>query len=720
MRKGYLHAVEGVIASLLAVLYLGTIISTPPATDWEKTSLNKRSGDLLGAMSETGVIDYAVLEDDSSIVRGTKNVLGSNLEYSMHISGLPKRDMEISMILPQEDVTRAPSFNDSYINSNWADLGLPPSEDGAGYRSGEIMGIDFVVYDLIENGVADYNGVSFDINRDGDFGDTGIDFEEGPYRARKKIDCRSTFCPDTIIGYIGKSLTLYNTSGEQEYAPGLSGVEIGGIDVETSIIPEEIYPVINVSSSDFSYEDGYWVADRNMQGLNVDFNISDSSGNSTLYINDSEHFRGSFYSGDSVRVAGGIYSIESVMPLHLKPQTRVDSDVLFLERLEPGYIDNHSSTIYSTLSNGGTIIDMSNWTEEDYLGSCMENLGIGWRNFPYSSPGTGSRFYRGEDSPDYIRQSFNSMGIGLNSSLFEEHGSYSIANLTLKGEEFYVNISSGEVSINRTKEFDEWYSQGERLFLAGESYRIQQIQPYPFVLNTGDEYRFKNYPASNFTGETVLTVEKAVWNVEESSYNATGMFEYSGDDSTLPNSKCGNRRVNKSFSVGENTFNVVLTDKEPCGDFDYVNFDFNSNDAYNDSEEDTPAGFGAEGIYRRGEEVVIDGEPYRIELGNEVDSDPSGDWVYLEREVPNHVPAAVWHSGVFNGRGNLFQMPDVKIGDDGMSLLKSVIVRASVERYRFSQSKISGGNAIGLTYAEELDNEVYLPYTIESLWWYGE
>ncbi|MDY6766158.1 MAG: hypothetical protein SVW77_02215 [Candidatus Nanohaloarchaea archaeon] len=255
-RKGYVHALEGVIAALIVVVYLNSIVTVPGTTQWETTRISKQSEDLLSALDRSGFLDRVVLRGDSDSFNALVNTLESSLSYSVRVSGLPKRFIDVGVI----------ADNTSTIRSSTAALasrppGVPRSVDGSGYREGTLTAAGFdtlevVLSDTVENGIRDYSSVNLDLDGDGDYGGTG----EGPYNASDRFLCDAADAGCSIsetyeIGPSNDTLVLYNASTAADLQEMVSRMDIG---MRTVDIRFETFNPFDESLSRF---DALWIED---------------------------------------------------------------------------------------------------------------------------------------------------------------------------------------------------------------------------------------------------------------------------------------------------------------------------------------------------------------------------------------------------------------------------------------------------------------------------
>ncbi|MDY6777728.1 MAG: hypothetical protein SVU32_03620, partial [Candidatus Nanohaloarchaea archaeon] len=336
MRKAYLYSIEGVLASMLVVFYLSTLVIAPAGEDWTRTSLSKRSGDLLTALSRTGILDRIVRQDSSRILRGLLVAMEAQLDYSIHIRGLPKRRVELMVAMTDEDIHRTGNTP----NSTPIGTGLPRSESG--YRTGTIHGVPYAVSDTATNGVTQFTSVNFDFNGNNQWGEIDGRLDEGPYRFGDLVRwCRGyPPCQEQWfrVGYINDSLTLYNVTKYRRFRQTAS-FEANSFHINVVTSSGQLFPALNVSGSDFQHQGDFWTADIPFNGLTLDVNVSSATGNTTVYLNESSGFHGPYEEGEQVQIYGGFYTIRQVDPengrFYAVPENAISADILFLDGVQP-------------------------------------------------------------------------------------------------------------------------------------------------------------------------------------------------------------------------------------------------------------------------------------------------------------------------------------------------------------------------------------------------
>lgn len=730
-----MHAIEGVLASLLVLIYLGNIVSAPGQTDWDRTSLTKRASDLLSMLSRTGHLDQYIVQDDPRSLDALLNVMGAGLGYTFYIQGLPERQVDTRVVMNDSEVLRAPTRHASSVPS------APESEFE--YRRGSINGIEFVLSDSgNNNSIQKYNYIHFDFNDDGDFDTITQQFEEGPFVTGETVDwCPGGTCTDHDyqIGYMNETLTMYNLTPRRWLWQELDEVAVREIDVDNTMRALDLMPPVDRSGDTFNRVDGSWQTSRTFNGVDVQFRLSDS--NRSLRVNLSAGFSPVYRGGDSITLFGKSYEVAGVstdelVPLEIRPRQTISGDVLLATGIDPRVLDRHRETVLNFLSRSNTVfeaLNMSIYSRQEFEDSVHSQIGLEMIDLPMQRRGIDRNVFPQRRAPGsaagFIEEYFYGMPIDvpeerMNFTPNRSQRRYATADVGLAGQEYELNVSyvADRISISDTGDFETWYDLEEEFQRSGNIYSVSEL--LPVRIETRPRYRFTNLHQSNITGaQTVLTVEGWEWDPEPLSFNVTGFTDVSRppgayDPSDGEGCSDGYRQatIEGTNAAGRDIFDedysVTLSNRQPCDVFwEFINLDLNQDGDYADLLEEQE-GYSREGPYQFDDTVTIENTSYRITVGSQ------GTWMYLERVVPDTVPTAVWTPNAYQGNGNVFYIGEQSFGDDTRTLLQSVIFRAGVERHRFTTPSIRGDPTIGVSVSDSVDQGVFMPYTVDSLWWF--
>ncbi|MDY6789438.1 MAG: hypothetical protein SVV03_05765 [Candidatus Nanohaloarchaea archaeon] len=712
MRKGYMHAIEGVISSLLVVIYIGALISSPSPTDWSRTSISKRSGDLMESLSRTGWLDRAVARDSPETLKGISQSIDSGMSYSMQVEGVPPSEASVSLLANRSNIQRTPSFRDTRLGQ---DDGLPESESV--YRSGTILGTDFALSDIREDGKTLYTTVNFDLNGNGNYSDTVGGVIEGPYRFGNILKgCLEEECGPFSVGYINDTLTTYNI-GNYGVLTGHERIESGKFNVELSYRAEEFRKEISKSGSDFQKEGGSWTTTHDLNGVELEIEVSDS--NSTVYLTVASRRKGPYIEGDRVHLLGEIYRLESVMPFMFNPENRIASDILLAKDVDPEVLDRHNQTLLSFLSDDNAVIemlDLEGFTHSSFRDSIQPELDLEWKDIPINEGGTSLNSFGEDSAAEETRRQFNNIGIRIPRSRYSSPNQKTrVVGLTIRGEPVEANYSVEREKVRFSIDGDktEWLGDGDRTALKGNIFRIKQV--FPLEMSPMSRYRFSNLQGGKVTGEeTIMEVSGWSWDREAGSRNIS--ITDAEESPGVPETDCSRKYRRGGMRFRGEIYNIYATNIPSCNkevrNYEYINIDLNRNGRFNDTDPDTGARYSREGVYQDDEKVVIDGAEFRVRIA------PGSDWVYLERETPEEVPSAVWSSDVYQGNGKVVFTGEKDVGDDIASFIKALFVKTASSKHRFTETTSIGSSASGITYPASVEGETNTPYTVESVWWF--
>jgi len=717
MKKAYMHAIEGVIASMLVLLYLSTLVSAPESTDWRETALTQRAGDVLETLTQTGVMEQALINDDPGVIAAVTDAIGAEMDYSMYIQGLPQRTLDIGILMNGSDITRTGTAAGATGD------GLPATEDS--HRSGTIMGVDFVLADSFDDNITQYNHVSFDFDGNDSYSDEEGRLDEGPYEQGDTV----TWCPGGDctrqryqIGHINETITLYNMTEYRRLNQSLSQIQVNRFDIEAALGPAEIRSQLSVPETGFTDTSDGFEASIDVDGATIDLRVTPDG--DAVYIDEGSGFHGPYEEGNEVQILGEFYSLNQLLPFEAAPENLLPQDVIIHQGDDPSVLDTYRQPLQDYLAGGGTILqmtDFSGYDEDTFEGSFHDQIGFDWLDYPVidDNPGYNTLVDGDAGTPaDTVSSYFGGLTMDVPEQRFIERPQpnpvRAWANATIRGQQYTINTSllSGLATISRPG-FETTVSPGDRVVLEGNLFSVQDT--YPLALEPGDRYRFTNRHHGNVAGGTpVMIAPEWDWNNTAASINISGLDD-SASFAGWPPTDCASDNDHKGriFNLDGGTYGIATTNFRPCDrQYEYVTFDFTGDGDVDDNATATGDGFGPEGIFQEGEQIGIDGKRYRIEIGSD------GTWVYLERVAPEQVGTGLWMEDAYSGDGDVFLTGTSGPGIDDQAFLRTVMVRAAMDRYLFSQPKTIGSPSVGLGYASDIEGDVYAPYHIESVWWF--
>lgn len=717
MKKGYMHAIEGVIASMLVLLYLSTLVSAPESTDWRETALTQRSGDVLETLTETGVMEQALINDDPGVIAAITDAMGAEMDYTMYIQGLPQRTLDIGILMNDSDITRAGT------SSGASGTGLPATEDE--HRSGTILGVDFVLADSLDDGISQYDQVSFDFDDNDSYSDEDGLLDEGPYQQGDTV----TWCPGGDctgqryqVGHINETLTLYNMTEHRRLNQSLRQIQVNRFDIQAAIGAAVIRSPLSVPETGFTETDDGFEASIDIDGVTIDLRVTPDG--DAVYIDEGGGFHGPYEEGNEVQILGSFYTLNDILPFEAAPENLLPQDLLIHQGDDPSVLDTYRQPLQDYLAGGGTLLqmtDFSGYDEDAFDGSFHDQIGFRWLDYPVNDGGPDyNSLVDGEAGTpaDTVSSYFGGLTMDVPEQRFIERPQpdpvRALANATIRGQQYSINTSlvSGEARITRPG-FETTVNPGDRVVLEGNLFTVQDT--YPFALQPEDQYRFTNRHHGNVAGGTqVMVAPEWEWNNTAASINISGLDD-SASFAGWPPTDCAtdNDHKGRIFNLDGGTYGIATTNFQPCDQqYEYVNFDFTGDGDVDDNTTETGAGFGPEGIYQEGEQVRIDDDTYRLEIGSD------GTWVYLERVAPEQVGTALWIEDAYSGDGDVFLTGTSGPGIDNQAFLRAVTVQAAMDRYPFSEPKTIGSPSVGVGYSSDIEGDVYAPYHIESVWWF--
>ncbi len=262
VRKGYVHALEGMIAAIIVVVYLNSIVSVPGTTNWETAQISKESEDIMAALDRSGFLDRVVLRNDPESFNAFVSTLSSPMSYSIQVSGLPKPFISVGVL-----ATNASTEREDTVAQDSRPSGVPASVDGSGYRTGTLTGdgfnaLDIALSDTEENGITGFTTVSVDLDDDGDFSGS----REGPYNFSDRFTCESSDAGCTVtesyeFGPFNATVPVYNASTAADLSGKVSRVDIGERSVDVT------FDAVNPFDERLTRFDTVWVEDLDADEL---------------------------------------------------------------------------------------------------------------------------------------------------------------------------------------------------------------------------------------------------------------------------------------------------------------------------------------------------------------------------------------------------------------------------------------------------------------------
>ena len=177
--KGFMHAMEGIIAALLLLTYTAAIFQYPQSySNWVENKQEQVSREYLSSFNDAGLSGLIVENRPAEFVEITRNFLGVRYSYGLYTEGLVPQNLVIG-VLSNESVVESTS-----VDRGCAASGVPSDNDWC--RDGTFKGLKFVLVDNdtgVGNNIKDYDSIYFDSDDNGTY-----DKYEGPRSVSNAIN----------------------------------------------------------------------------------------------------------------------------------------------------------------------------------------------------------------------------------------------------------------------------------------------------------------------------------------------------------------------------------------------------------------------------------------------------------------------------------------------------------------------------------------------------
>ncbi|MDY6776891.1 MAG: hypothetical protein SVQ76_02185 [Candidatus Nanohaloarchaea archaeon] len=655
-RKGYTHALEGVIAALIVVFYLSSIISVPSTTKWTQTTISKESEDLLSAMDHSGFLDRTIARGDTDSFNAMMDVLDRSLSYSITVEGIPKSYIRVGVL-----VRNSSTYRFSTQTGDWSGTGLPDTFDGSGYRRGNLSTVSgfgdvpFVISDTNRNGLRDYTAVNFDLDSDGSFGETVNGVEEGPYSFSDRFSCRAgvSGCSGETyeVGSFNTTLVLYDGSYasfleemKEEMSIGLRTVQFDYGTANPSVEGIEKYDAViakdwNASElREYSTKIQDFLEGQNLLIVQEDVDDKDIDSN---YLG---ALGFDFLQGYSLEGSGKTRNVFfSLHDPHLKSYTPANY-----------YIESSIKADDFT-------------TVGDHLETTLRIRGND----------IGVKVY---DSKVSFETDSYSTNYSIGESVVLEKNRYTVESirplkLNPSSDQYFKSFNTGRVDAD--------------YHLTKMENRTYNITEYDSTATYSEAYSDREDLPRDYSDGPVNTV-------------------------------CGNSPYhlgNITVEGVKHTFLLVNFELEaPCDNyFEYVYFDFPRDNGGGDGDfddRDAANGYSDDGPYQYQTNATINGNPYRVIPHRD------GDGLDLERIGQRKVGEIPVSTGITPTGGTAALIQRENLGEDDVHLLSSLIAFETQESVKFTQQRTLGETSLGYTYTSTLGRGTPTPYTLNTVWWF--
>ncbi|MBW6451865.1 MAG: hypothetical protein K0B02_03995 [DPANN group archaeon] len=98
-RKGYFHSIEGILAVLLLIGYIGGVFYRPSTlTDWDSANLRQELSDYLGSLEKTNLIDLILENKPDDFKRITASFFDPEKDFSLSTENLLKPKLIVGVL----------------------------------------------------------------------------------------------------------------------------------------------------------------------------------------------------------------------------------------------------------------------------------------------------------------------------------------------------------------------------------------------------------------------------------------------------------------------------------------------------------------------------------------------------------------------------------------------------------------------------------------------
>lgn len=648
VRSGYLHAIEGVLAALIVVLYLNSIIATPPAADWTETSLSKQSEDVLAAMDRSGFLDEVVMRDDRDSFSTLLRQLDESVQYQIDINGLPHTHPRVAVL-----VNNTSTYENETTKGDWGGGGLPDSEND-NYHQGNLSGpafgdVGFVLSDTEGDGFFAYTSVNFDLNGDGDFGDPG----EGPFSRGDTFTCDKgvTGCTDDA------------------YSPG----------------PFNDTPLVLYNAS-------------------LTARLQNSIANTTL----------------------GERTVEPAIETANPTRQTIDPFDALIARWNASELSDHKQAINTSVADGALLIIVADVAASEVESGYLNDLGFSFiEEFDINGSGQDTDIFYSLHDPrndSYYPASFYGMAAVTTTDFSGGQGT-----LTIQSQDIGVKrYDSGAVAFG-TEDYAANYTTGDSVTLLANTYTVQEIAP--LELRPDGQQQFESYGTGRVAGDiSVMRMRNPRFNTSEydTAANYTEKYQKKTDlpkryDQGVAGTACdfadypyrlGNVTVGIDSPTNYTFLLVNFETVTPCDEYhEFVYFDLNDDGDFDD-DQDKAAGHSGEGPFQDGETVTIP-----VNQSYTVDPFDNGNGTALNRVGPRFVGELPLNREVFGGGTTALIGRNIP-GHDDLAVINALLLSETRDTAPFTPRRTLGDTSVGYTYSSMAGEDVKLPYTLNTVWWF--
>ncbi len=400
---------------------------------------------------------------------------------------------------------------------------------------------------------------------------------------------------------------------------------------------------------------------------------------------------------------------------------RIERFDAVISRKSVSFLQRYATELESFLLEDTFLIVITETQKRDIARTYLGTLGFTYENkhglygagpdtnLLYSIHGAGNRSY---DPNNYYLQS------NIRVQNFTDMGGYDEATLTIQETPITVRVSGGTARFG-TDGFNTAYETGDTVNLLGNMYVLEQAQP--LLLTPVREQRFSSFNTSRITADYYMTrMKNYMYNTTQYDESTNWSQEYATNQSVwgdVAESPCESPSRDPYKTGTANTwgqsvdFLMINFDEQGlehgpanCTDYiEFVYFDLDGNGAF-----DEPG----EGPYQRGDTVNINSQDYTVYPFT------NGSGTELQAHGPRVVGEIPISDGAVSGQGRVALLNRKNLGDDDVSLIRSMLLSETGQRYWYTTPRTIGDRSFSYTYTGRTNGETPEYYMLDTIWWY--
>ncbi|MFH1127270.1 MAG: hypothetical protein ABIG84_00055 [archaeon] len=219
--KGFMHALEGILAALLLLSYTATIIQYPQSnTGWAEMKQKQVSREFISSFNDAGLSGMIVENKPAAFVKIARHFLGVGYSYGLYTDGLIAQNLIVGVL-----------SNESVLVST-ASVACASEGVTSEYPcyNATFQGHKFVLVDNDTNGAIDYDSIYFDSDKSGTY-----DAYEGPRTMSSTVNASGEIWIFSSV--VNATLDVEFIRGEDvvRYRDKLRTLSINGREINISV-----------------------------------------------------------------------------------------------------------------------------------------------------------------------------------------------------------------------------------------------------------------------------------------------------------------------------------------------------------------------------------------------------------------------------------------------------------------------------------------------------